>query len=178
MLQNLITSRTRIKLLMKFFLNSRTTSYLRDLESEFGESTNAIRLELNRLEQTGLLRSRKQGNKKIFQANSKHPLFGDIHNILLKHTGIDHIVDKVITNLGGLTSAFLVGHFARGQDSPVIDILLVGRDIDMGYLYKVIEKAEQYISRRIRYMIIDPADAPGLLSSYPEALLLWQEEQR
>jgi hypothetical protein len=49
MLQALITSRTRIKLLLKFFLNSSNTSYLRDLAAEFGESTNAIRLELNHL---------------------------------------------------------------------------------------------------------------------------------
>ena len=52
-LDTLITSRTRVKLLMKFFLNSRTTSYLRDLENEFDESTNAIRVELNRFEKAG-----------------------------------------------------------------------------------------------------------------------------
>ena len=50
MLETLISSKTRIKLLLKFFLNSKTKSYLRNLESEFGESTNAIRVELNRLE--------------------------------------------------------------------------------------------------------------------------------
>ncbi len=176
MLQTLITSKTRVKLLMKFFINRRTTSYLRDLESEFGESTNAIRLELNRLEQVGLLHSRKDGNKKIFQANDEHPLYQDIHNILLKHTGIDHVIDKVICNLGGLTHAYLVGQFARGKDNPVIDLLLIGSEIDMDYLYNIIEKTEKYISRRIRYMIAEPAEAPGLLKSYPEALLLWKLE--
>ena len=55
MIETLISSKTRIKLLLKFFLNSNTTSYLRSLESEFGESTNAIRVELNRLENAGML---------------------------------------------------------------------------------------------------------------------------
>ena len=41
MLETLITSKTRIKLLLKFFLNSKNQSYLRNLESEFGESSNA-----------------------------------------------------------------------------------------------------------------------------------------
>ncbi len=176
MLQTLITSRTRVKLLMKFFLNCRTTSYLRDLESEFGDSTNAIRLELNRLEQVGLLQSHREGNKKIFQANNKHPLYSDIHNLLLKHTGIDHVIDRVICKLGGLSHAYLVGQFARGKDDPVIDLLLIGNKIDMDYLYEVIEKTEKHISRRIRYMIAVPEEAPELLESYPEALLLWRLE--
>lgn len=178
MLESIISSRTRIKLLLKFFLNSTTTSYLRDLEAEFGESSNAIRMELNRLEGAGLLNARRLGNKKIFRANKHHPLFGDIHNILLKHTGIDHIISRVISRLGGMQRAYLVGHFAHGQDNPVIDLLLIGTDIDMEYLYDVIEKAEKFIKRRIRYMTVTPGEAPALLKSYPEALLLWEEEVR
>ncbi len=76
MLETLISSKTRIKLLLKFFLNSKTTSYLRGLESEFGDSTNAIRLELNRLEKAGMLTAFMQGNKKMFTANTDHPLLG------------------------------------------------------------------------------------------------------
>lgn len=178
MLESIISSRTRIKLLMKFFINSTTTSYLRDLEGEFGESSNAIRMELNRLEGAGLLNSSRKGNKKFFRANKNHPLFSDIHSILLKHTGLDHIVSKVICRLGGIDSAYLVGHFARGQDNPVIDILIVGDHIDMEYLYDVIRKAEKFIGRRIRYMTANTAEAPRLLNSYPEALLLWKEEDR
>jgi hypothetical protein len=176
LLQTIITSKTRVKLLLKFFLNHRTRSYLRDLEGEFGESTNAIRVELNRLEHVGLLNSYKEGNKKIFLANEKHPLFDDIHSILLKHTGIDHIIDKVISGLGGLSSAYLTEHFARGQDHPVIHILLEGEDIDKDYLNTVIEKAEKYISRRISYIVVSPEGLNAMLKKHPEALLIWKEE--
>jgi hypothetical protein len=65
MLDSLVTSQTRIKLLKKFFLNSSTSAHLRGLESEFGESSNAIRVELNRFEDAGLLNSFPDGNKKI-----------------------------------------------------------------------------------------------------------------
>jgi len=92
MLDSLVTSQTRIKLLKKFFLNSSTRAHLRGLESEFGESSNAIRVELNRFEDAGLLNSFPDGNKKVYQANPKHPLFGDIHNIILKETGIDRVI--------------------------------------------------------------------------------------
>lgn len=175
MLEALITSKTRIKLLMKFFLNSSTTSYLRDLSAEFGESSNAIRLELNHLEKAGLLGSSTQGNKKVFRANHEHPLFGTIRQLLMKHTGIDQIIDQVIKNLRGLRSAYLTGSFALGKDNPVIDILLIGDDIDTAYLLKLIQKAETLISRKIRYVIIKPEEEEKYLLVYPEALLLWRE---
>jgi len=93
-LDTLITSKTRIKLLLRFFLNSNTSSYLRNLEADFEESTNAIRLELNRFEKAGLLISGMERNRKVFKANTNHPLFPDINNILRKYVGFDQIVDK------------------------------------------------------------------------------------
>ena len=97
MLDTLISSKTRLKLLLKFFLNSKSSAYLRGLECEFGESTNAIRIELNRFESAGLLETHMKGNKKIYQANIKHPIFPDIQNILKKFIGIDQIVDKILS---------------------------------------------------------------------------------
>lgn len=63
MLELIITDEIRLKLLFKFFLNKQTTSYLRGLEAEFCESLNAIRMELYRLENAGLLNSSFSGNK-------------------------------------------------------------------------------------------------------------------
>ena len=100
MLETLISSKTRLKLLLKFFLNSNSTSYLRGLEAEFGDSSNAIRLELNRFENAGMLTSFKMAIKKYFRANIDHPLYNDIHNILLKYIGFDKIVDTILENLG------------------------------------------------------------------------------
>lgn len=173
LLQALITSKTRIRLLLRFFLNSGTTSYLRDLASDFKESTNAIRLELNHLEKAGLLQTKMTGNKKMFRANTQHPLFESIHQLLLKHTGIDKIIDDVIKQLNGLHSAWVIGSFARGRDNPVIDILLAGHDIDTAYLLELIETAEALINRKIRYIIIKPEETNKYLITYPEALLLW-----
>src|SRR5512138_578232 len=102
MINTLITSQTRIKLLKKFFLNASIKSHLRGLEAEFGDSTNAIRVELNRFEEAGLLISSHDSNKKLYQANEKHPLFADIHSIILKETGLDKVIDKVIHRVGDL----------------------------------------------------------------------------
>lgn len=173
MLDTLITSKTRLKLLVKFFLNASTRSYLRDLEVEFGESTNGIRVELNRFEEAGMLVSHFERNKKIFAANTNHPLFNDIHNLLLKYTGIDEVVQNVLHRLGGLEQAWLVGNFARGKDSGSIDLLLVGININQEYLTNLIEKAQGMINRQIVYNLLLPEETKLVPERYPERLLLY-----
>ncbi|MFN5920316.1 MAG: ArsR family transcriptional regulator, partial [Bacteroidota bacterium] len=152
MLDTLITSKTRIKLLLKFFLNGQNKAYLRNLEAEFGESSNGIRVELNKFEEAGLLIATTEGNKKIFKANSKHPMFGDIRSILLKYTGLDKIAEQVIQKLGDIEAVYLVGELARGLDNPIIDLVFVG-EIDKNYLLKLTERAEKLIQKKVRFVI-------------------------
>lgn len=176
MLDVLISSKTRIKLLLKFFLNADTSSHLRGLESEFGESSNAIRLELNKLEEAGLLIGESKGNKKVFIANKKHPLFGDIHNILLKHTGLDQILERVISRLGDLEEVYLVGELGKGLNSPIIDLVFIG-NIDKNYLLNLVAKAERFIHKKIRYVQFSREEFEASRTSILNGshLLLWRK---
>lgn len=175
MINSLITSQTRIKLLRKFFLNSSTRAHLRGLESEFGESSNAIRIELNRFEKAGLLNSLRDGNKKLYHANVGHPLFNDIHSIILKDTGLDKIIDKVVNRVGKLFSVYLTGDFACGKDSPVIELILVGEEIDREYLTRKVFQAEEIVGRKISYIVLEPDEAMNHLNQISpyELLPLW-----
>jgi hypothetical protein len=177
MLDTLITSKTRIKLLLKFFLNSRSKSYLRQLESEFGESSNAIRLELNKFEKANLLTTSTTGNKKLYQANTTHPLYSDINNILMKYVGFDQIVDKVIRKLGNLKCAYIVGDFAQGRDNHIIDLVFVCNGINREYLARLVEKVEKLISRKVRYVIFNEEEFKSYATYTEESkvLLLWKE---
>lgn len=173
MLETLISSKTRLKLLLKFFLNSNTRAYLRGLESEFKESATAIRTELNSLERAGMLTSETEGNKKYFRANVEHPLYEQLHQIVLKQVGIDQILLNVTQRLGKLEQVYLTGSFAQGLDSPIIDILLVG-DIDSTYLVSLLVKVEELVKRKIRYLVY--ASQRQLLDDFKERntpLLLW-----
>ncbi len=174
MLDALISSKTRIKLLLKFFLNSNTTAYLRGLEAEFGESSNAIRLELNRFEDAGMIESRQEGNKKLFFANRAHPLFNEIHNILLKHLGLDRLVEEVIQRMGDVEKVYLTGTFARGMDSDIIDLVLIG-EVDKNYLVRLVERVEEHIKRKVRFLIYSAEEAQqrAWQQQEPGALLLW-----
>jgi hypothetical protein len=178
MLDTLITSKTRLKLLLKFFLNSSSRSHLRNLESEFGESTNAIRLELNKFEQAGLLKSEVDGNKKVFRANTGHPLFNDIHNILLKTIGFDQIIDRVVTKMGNVEEVYVTGDFAHGIDNQIIDLIFVGDEINREYLLRLIGKTEELISRKIRYVIFPKEEFINYRKNLSKAaaLILWKKD--
>ncbi len=176
MLDTLITSKTRIKLLLKFFLNSNSSSYLRSLEYEFGESTNGIRVELNRFEKAGLLQTSLNGNKKMFRANISHPMFKDIQNLLKKYIGIDQIIDKIINRLGKIKKVYVSGAFALGKDSKIIDLLIIADNIDRNYLSTLVEKTEKLIKRNIRYAIMNDDELKVFVSQNNELLLIWAQQ--
>lgn len=177
MLDTLISSKTRLKLILKFFLNSNTKAYLRSLEEEFGESTNAIRLELNKFEEAGLLASESEGNKKLYQANRKHPFYKDLHQILLKFTGLDQILDRVVSRLGDLDEVYLVGKLSRGLESPIIDLVFVG-DIDKDYLHNLVVKTEELIQKKIKYVVFGLIEFKSLKQEVlpKDHFLLWTKE--
>ena len=180
MISSLITSQTRIKLLRKFFLNSNMRAHLRGLGAEFGESTNGLRIELNRMENADLLNSVKDGNKKLYYANRKHPLFNEIHNIIVKDTGIDRIVDKVVHRLGNLEAVYLVGDMAKGHDSNSIELVMTGRGIDCEYLERKIKQARSMTGRKVSCKIVEPEDIGELIKDYGSGgiLLLWKDNQK
>src|SRR5690606_33203934 len=140
MIEALISSKTRIKLLLRLFLNPENTAYLRGLADEFGESTNAVRVELNRFEKAEMVTSSNRGNKKMYRANTRHPLYRELQSILLKYIGIDRVIESVTGRLGDLNKVYLAGDYALGKDSGVIDLIFVG-DIDKVYLLRLIERA-------------------------------------
>ena len=161
--------------MLKFFLNPMSVAYLRGLADEFGESSNAIRVELNRFEEAGLLEAENKGNKKVYQANTKHPLYKDIHNIIRKTVGIDQIIEEVVERLGDVQEAYITGDFAVGMNGASVDIALVGKKIDQEYLVRLVEKAEKLIKRKIRYLVLSESEAGGYLERERPNMLIWKK---
>ena len=166
MIKTLITSETRIKLLLKFFLNPDISSYLRQLADEFGESTNGIRLELNKMTEARLLKSEQKGRNIFYRANIKHALFDDIRNIVLKSTGIDKVISNIIRKVGNLNLAFIRGDYAKGVDSGLIDLVVVGDEINQSELERVKSKTEKLIKRKIAVLNITIKEYKTLESNF------------
>ena len=182
MLDSLITSKTRLKLLMKFFLNPGTSAYLRGLAEEFGESTNSVRVELNRLSKAGFLEAAEaegDGRTRLYRANERHPLFPELQQIVRKVTGIDQVVEQIVSRLGNVELAFITGDYARGVDSGLIDLVLVG-EIDRTYLDALVGKLEEIIRRKIRTLVLSVDELEPLRSRLgaSRSLIVWNAGAR
>lgn len=174
MLESLITSKTRVKILLKFFMNPGNTAHLRSLAEEFNESTNGVRVELNRLTEAGLLKKVTVGRTKQYQANTNHSLYIDIHNIVKKYIGIDKLIEEVLVKLGDVELALVTGDYARGIDSGIIDLTIVG-EVDKGYLQQLIEKTESLVVRKIRPLVLSKEEFIHLSDKLEadKALVVW-----
>ncbi|GGZ14554.1 transcriptional regulator [Echinicola pacifica] len=165
MLDILITSKTRVKLLVKFFVQETNKGYLRGLAEEFKESTNSVRVELNRLSDAGILVSQQEGKMKSYSANRQHPLFDELKSLVAKYLGLDKLVEVVIKKLGTVKKAVVVGDYAKGIDSGVIELVLVGKDINEEYLSFLILKAEEKMDRQVKVTVVEeaPFDLEGVI---------------
>src|SRR3546814_7566662 len=94
-----------------------------------------------------MVTSSSSGNKKIYRANTSHPLYGELQSILMKYIGIDRVIDAVTERLGDLEKVYLAGDYALGKDTGVIDLVFIG-DIDKIYLLRLVEKAEAITGRK------------------------------
>ena len=173
MLDSIVTSKARVKLLLKFFINPEVSAYLRELSTEFGGSTNSVRVELNRLVDAKLLNVEKKGRNIFYSANVEHPLFPEIHSISRKMTGLDKIYDFVF-KMGSLEAAYIVGDYAQGIDSGVVDLILVGM-LDREQINRVIYSIEKLISRRIRPLHVTKEEFKKIKGRFQKGkiLLLW-----
>jgi hypothetical protein len=163
MLETLITSKTRLRILIKFFINVANHGYLRGLAEELNESTNAIRKELNNLLDAGYLEKESVQNKIIYKANIKHPLFSVLQKIVRQHIGLDAIVEAILQRMGHVESVVIVGDYAKGIDSGTIEVVLVGHDLNADYIEQLVLKIENEISRKVHLRITERNEGEGLV---------------
>ncbi len=154
MLKELFTSKTRIKLLLKLFLNPGVSSYLRELAAEFDVSPNAMKEELDGLSDAGYLNKKKEGRYIFYNANSSHPFFPEISSIVRKYIGIDQILEYILSTIGDVDSVYVLDDYAKGIDSGLIDVLIIGDDVDSDRIIDLCVKAEEAIQRKIRFMVL------------------------
>ena len=172
MLGELITSKTRLRLLIKFFISQANRGYLNGLANEMGESTNSIRKELNHLHGAGYLDKIKVDNKIEYKANTNHPLFEVLRKVVLKHLGLEDVVENVLDRMGDVDKIILIGDYARGIDSGVIEVFLIGQGLNMEYISQLENKIENLINRKVCFYL-----ASKFLSD-KEHIILFNSEQK
>ena len=164
--------------MVRFFFNPETKAYLRELAKDFNISSNAVREELNQLKKTNLLTKEKNGRLVVYRANKNHPLFPELKSMVGKVIGIDRVIDDIIRRLGNLECAYLIGDYAEGKDTGIIDLVFVG-DINHYQLNDLSRKTERYIKRKIRPLVVNREEYEGLLPEINKRpkVMIWEANQ-
>lgn len=155
-LNDIITSKVRIKLLELFYGNPNEMYHVRGVVRELKEEINAVRRDLNRLEEAGIIKKEPRGNRVYYWLRDDYPMYGDFISIVAKTTGLGA---KLIENKGKIGKPNFImfsGKFARHKDrkrEDEVDILIVG-DIVLPELATIIRAEESRRNREINYTVM------------------------
>jgi len=154
MLESLITSKTKRKLLALLFGNPEKEFYLRELARRISEPTNAVSRELEKLERAGLLIKERKANLLYFQANKKSQIYGELKAMILKTEGAGTALREELGKIGKVRFAFIYGSTARGEEraGSDIDLMIIGKP-ELKKIVSFASKTEKKIGREINYLI-------------------------
>jgi len=153
-LEKIFGSRIRAKLLGWFFTHTEEVFFVRQLASILEEDATNLSREMARLEELGILRSKREGNLKRFQANPDCPFLKELKEFVLKTTGVAGQMREALATLAGIEYAFIYGSYAKGEEhaNSDVDLLVVG-SVDMGELDTMLNELEKRLGREINYVL-------------------------
>jgi hypothetical protein len=95
----------------------------------------------------------------------------------MKMVGLEYVVGYIVQRIGDLEKVYLVGKLSKGQDTGIIDLVLVGNNINKTFLLEQIEKVELKIDKKVRYVLFTPGefDIKKITEPGTHPLLLWSK---
>jgi hypothetical protein len=159
MLESLLTSRTRAKLLSLFLSHPDERFHIREVARKSSENYNSVRRELNNLESIGVLLSERKANLRYYRINRALPIYPDLKSIYYKTDGLGDIIRNDLCGIGKIEMVFIYGSVAKNLEafSSDLDLFIVG-SLDEDELIRSVRKIEEKISREINYVWLTPEE--------------------
>lgn len=155
MLEDLIISKTRLKILDLFLKNKGAIYHVREITRRIDEEINAVRRELAFLEKKGILRKEPRANRLYYGVRRDYPFLVDLLNVWTKTSGLGGAILKERAKLGKIKYVSMSGKFAhnleRGSDD--VDLLVVG-DVVVPELSLLIRADETRQGKEINYTVM------------------------
>ncbi len=147
-------SRIRAKILGWLFTHPDESFFVRQIALILEEDPTNVSREMAKLEELGILRSKRNGNLKHFQANRECPFFEELKGLVLKTSGVAGRVQSALVKLAGIEYAFIYGSYAKGEENADsdVDLFIIG-DVDMDRLDSSLGRLEKTLGREINYVL-------------------------
>lgn len=154
-LSDFILSKVRVELLELFFQNTEEMWYVRELTRLVGEEINAVRRELTRMQESGLVRSEERGNRLYYSLNPSYDFFYDLLTLVSKTTGLGHHIKHDRKKLGDVQFVMFSGSFARKKPhrNTDVDIIVIG-SVVMPELAALVKVEEEKRGHEINYTVM------------------------
>ncbi len=155
MFSDLITSKSRVKLLSVFLANPNDMFHVRELVRRTGDEINAVRRELSYLENKNILNREPRANRVYYSFSKNYPFYFDLLRIGSKNMGLGGDILKNRVKLGKIKYAMFSGKFLRRiKDKPdEVDLLLVGTVV-LPELALLVREEEKRLSTEINYTVM------------------------
>ena len=153
-IEKIFGSRIRAKILGWLFTHPDESFFVRQIALILKEDPTNVSREMAKLEELGILRSKRNGNLKHFQTNQECPFFEELKGLVLKTTGVAGQIRGSLDKLAGIEYAFIYGSYAKGEEraDSDVDLLIIG-DVDMDRLDSNLGKLEKTLGREINYVL-------------------------
>lgn len=155
LLKSLFSSRTRVKLLELFLLNTQSEFFIREITRKLKEQINSVRRELDNLKKCGLLTARVRNRRKFYSVNQNFELLPEFKSIFLKTADPQIEIKRTIEKFGAIDLLLLSGQFV-GNKNATTDMLIVGT-LDKNKLKDYLER-ELTAEQKVRFTVISRSD--------------------
>jgi len=158
-LEKLITSSARVKVIKLLLLNEDQRYYQREIAELAGLPVRAVQREGAKLAEIGLLRRIEDGNRIYFQANPACPIFPELKRILLKTVALEFLLSESLSQDGDIEVAFIYGSYAANQEMSTsdVDLFVIGSVLSRE-LSAAVRPIQAEIQREINYYLVTPRE--------------------
>lgn len=156
LLEDLIISRVRVKMLALFLNNPTMIYHVREIVRQVGEEINAVRRELAHLEKAGMLSKEQRANRLFYRFRKEYPLYFELMELIGKTTGLGWDIVKNRAKLGKIKFAMLSGRYLRGlphKGGSDVDLLIVG-SVVLAELGSFVRAEEVKRERELNYTVM------------------------
>jgi predicted nucleotidyltransferase len=156
-----LLTKTQQRILGALFGQPERSFYASELIRDAGTGSGAAQRELAKLEDSGLLVTRRIGNQKHYQANEASPLFPDLRNIITKTVGlVEPLRDALKPIASNIRMAFVYGSVAKGTDRATsdIDLMIVSDTLTYGDVFITLDKVSRALGRTVNPTVYTTAE--------------------
>lgn len=156
MLEDIIISRVRVKILSLFLTHPGTIFHVRDIVRRVSEEINAVRRELAHMEKAGMVSKEQRANRLFYSFRKDYFLYFELIELVGKTTGLGFDLFKNKAKLGKIKFAMISGRYLRGlekRSSTDVDLLIVG-NVVLPELSQLVKQEEVRRGRELNYTVM------------------------